>query len=216
VTLGHNVFNQGEVKMEIPSAVIEAVKETKQDLAVKPKARKPYVKKLTKRILQAIGSGLRTSSSIAKALNLPKAKIQSNLCHLKSRGYVESTKQDGKVEHKYHLVKGKYEFSGKAIPMAKPRSLAKAVKRKSTYNKDGVNTSNSFNTPPKVAPQPMLGKYARELEVKIDHITSKLAQLEVVLADKEKEVWTLECEVFDKKAIIKYLEEKLFALGVRV
>jgi hypothetical protein len=89
-------------------------------------------------------------------------------------------------------VKDKYEFSGKAIPMAKPRSLEK------------------------VAPQPMLGKYARELEVKIDHITSKLAQLEVVLADKEKEVWTLECEVFDKKAIIKYLEEKLFALGVRV
>jgi hypothetical protein len=29
-------------------------------------------------------------------------------------------------------------------------------------------------------------------------------------------VWTLECEVFDKKAIIKYLEEKLFQLGVRV
>ena len=173
--------------MEIPSEVIEAVKP-----AVKPKARKPYVKKLTKRILQAIGSGLRTSSSIAKALNLPKAKIQSNLCHMKARGLVESTKQEGKVEHKYHLAKGKYEFSGKAIPMAKPRSLEK------------------------VAPQPMLGKYARELEVKIDHITSKLAQLEVVLAEKDKEVWTLECEVFDKKAIIKYLEEKLFALGVRV
>jgi hypothetical protein len=68
----------------------------------------------------------------------------------------------------------------------------------------------------KVAPQPMLGKYARELEVKIDQITSKLAYLEQTLVDKEKEVWTLECEVFDKKAIIKYLEEKLFALGVRV
>ena len=187
--------------MDIPNSIIEAVKEPLAQ--PKPKARKPYVKKLTKRILQAIGSGLRTSSSIAKALNLPKAKIQSNLCHLKARGYVESTKQDGKVEHKYHLTKGK------TVLRAEP-------KRKSTYNKDGVNTSNSFNTPPKVAPQPMLGKYARELEVKVDHITSKLAQLEVVLAEKDKEVWTLECEVFDKKAIIKYLEEKLFALGVRV
>jgi DNA-binding transcriptional MocR family regulator len=146
------------------------------------------VKKLTKRILQAIGSGLRTSSSIAKALNLPKAKIQSNLCHLKARGYVESTKQDGKVEHKHHLAKGK------TVLRAEPKPKVTV----------------------EVKPTLMLGKYARELEVKIDHITSKLAQLEVVLADKEKEVWTLECEVFDKKAIIKYLEEKLFALGVRV
>ncbi len=171
--------------MNIPSEVVEAVKS-------KPKARKPYVKKLTKRILQAIGSGLRTSSSIANALGIDKAKIQSNLFHMKARGYVQSSKQEGKLEHKYHLTKGKYEFSGKAIPMAKPRSLEK------------------------VAPQPMLGKYARELEVKIDQITSKLAYLEQTLVDKEKEVWTLECEVFDKKAIIKYLEEKLFALGVRV
>jgi len=193
--------------MDIPNSIIEAVKETKADLAqpkpkAKPKARKPYVKKLTKRILQAIGGGLRTSSSIAKALNLPKSKIQSNLCHLKARGYVESTKQEGKVEHKYHLAKGK------TVLRAEP-------KRKSTYNKDGVNTSNSFNTPPKEA-QPMLGKYARELEVKVAHITSKLAQLELAIAEKDKEVWTLECEVFDKKAVIKYLEEKLFALGVRV
>ena len=181
--------------MDIPSAVIEAVKETKSDLA-EPKTRKPYVKKLTKRILQSIGSGLRTSTSIAKALNLPKAKIQSNLCHMKARGYVQSTKQEGKLEHKYHLTT---EKSGKPalradtdIPMAKPRSLEK------------------------VASQPMLGKYARELEVKVDHITSKLVYLEQSLIDKEKEVWTLECEVFDKKAIIKYLEEKLFQLGVRV
>jgi len=184
--------------MQIPNAIIEAVKETKADLAqpkpkAKPKARKPYVKKLTKRILQAIGSGLRTSTSIANALGVPKAKIQSNLHHMKNRGLVQSTKQDGKVEHKYHLAKGKTVLRADAdIPMAKPRPLGK------------------------VEPQPMLGKYARELEVKVDQITSKLAYLEQTLIDKEKEVWTLECEVFDKKAIIKYLEEKLFALGVRV
>ena len=177
--------------MDIPLSVVEAVKETKADLAVKPKARKPYVKKLTKRILQSIGSGLRTSSSIAKALGVEKSKIQSNLHHIKAKGLVYSTKQDGKVEHKYHLVKGKYEFSGKAIPTAKPRSLEK------------------------VEPQPMLGKYARELEVKVDHLASKLSSLELTLVEKEKEVWSLECEVFDKKAIIKYLEEKLFVLGVK-
>jgi DNA-binding transcriptional MocR family regulator len=198
--------------MEIPSAVINAVKETKADLAQpKPKARKPYVKKLTKRILHAIGNGLRTSSSIANALGVDKAKIQSNLCHIKARGLVYSSKQEGKVELKYHLTTDKPVLGTTDLTKKKP----KAVKRKSVYNKAGVNTTNSFNTPPK-AEQPMLGKYARELEVKIDQITSKLAYLEQTLVDKEKEVWTLECEVFDKKAIIKYLEEKLFALGVRV
>jgi hypothetical protein len=44
---------------------------------------------------------------------------------------------------------------------------------------------------------------------------AKLTNLEHTLIEKEKEVWSLECEVFDKKAIIKYLEEKLFVLGVR-
>lgn len=201
--------------MDIPSEVLNAVKETKADMA-KPKARKPYVKKLTKRILHAIGNGLRTSTSIANALNVPKAKIQSNLFHIKAKGLVYASKQVGSIELKYHLTTDKPVLD--KLNLTKPKR--KYTKRKSTYNKAGVNTSNSFNTPPKVTvevkPTLMLGKYARELEMKITNITSKLAQLEVALAEKDKEVWTLECEVFDKKAIIKYLEEKLFALGVRV
>ena len=204
--------------MDIPLSVVEAVRETKADLVEQPSKRAPYVKKITKRILHAIGNGLRTPTSIANALNLPKAKIQSNLSHMKIRGLVYSSKQEGRNEHKYHITtdkpvlgtidltkkkarkpyakrkaKNSYEFkAGTDIPMAKPRSLEK------------------------VEPQPMLGKYARELEVKVDHLTSKLSSLELTLVEKEKEVWTLECEVFDKKAVIKYLEEKLFALGVRV
>jgi len=61
-----------------------------------------------------------------------------------------------------------------------------------------------------------LGKYARELEVKLEEKTRRLNALEQCLIEKEKEVWTLECEVFDKKAVIKYLEEKLFVMGVRI
>jgi DNA-binding transcriptional MocR family regulator len=191
--------------MDLPIEVINAVKP-------KPKARKPYVKKLTKRILHAIGNGLRTSSSIAKALNVPKAKIQSNLHHIKVKGLVYSSKQVGSLEHKYHLTTDKPVLE--QLDLTKPKR--KYTKRKSTYNKAGVNTTNSFNTPPKVEPQQTLGKYARELEVKVSNITNKLTALEHTLIEKEKEVWTLECEVFDKKAIIKYLEEKLFTLGVRV
>ena len=92
----------------------------------------------------------------------------------------------------------------------------KYVKRKSVYNKDGVNTGNTFNSAPKADKHSMLGKYVVEVEAKLAQATDKLVLLEIALADKEKEVWTLECEVFDKKAVIKYLEEKLFAKGVTI
>jgi DNA-binding transcriptional MocR family regulator len=197
--------------MDLPIEVIQAVKEATTEPTTQPKKRAPYVKKLTKRILHAIGNGLRTSTSIANALNVPKAKIHSNLAHMKTRGLVYSHKQVGSNEHKYHLTTDKPVLD--KLDLNKPKR--KYTKRKSVYNKDGVNTSNSFNTPPKVE-QPLLGKYSRELEVKLADITNKLTTLEHTLIEKEKEVWTLECEVFDKKAIIKYLEEKLFVLGVRV
>ena len=184
--------------MDIPNSIIEAVKEPLAQ--PKPKARKPYARKLTKRILQAIGSGLRTSASIAKALDVDKARIQSNLHHIKNRGLVHATKQKGKVELKYHLP----------TETAKPKARKPYTKRVAKVAKVAKAVTVE------VKPTLMLGQYAKELEVKISSITSKLAYLEQSLTEKEKEVWTLECEVFDKKAIIKYLEEKLFALGVRV
>lgn len=195
--------------MYIANNIIDAVKETKADLAEvksKPKARKPYVKNLTKRILHAIGNGLRTSTSIANALGVDRAKIQSNLHHIKARGYVYSSKQEGKVEHKYHLTTEKPVLGTKDLTKKK----RKYTKRKSTYNKAGVNTTNSFNTPPKPTKEEV------ELSQQVDRLSQRLNAIEHTLIEKEKEVWTLECEVFDKKAIIKYLEEKLFQLGVRV
>jgi hypothetical protein len=108
-------------------------------------------------------------------LGVPKAKIQSNLHHIKAKGLVYSSKQEGKLEHKYHLTTEK--------PVAKVASVAKPEIRRETNE---------------------------EVQLK-----QRLSALELTLIEKEKEVWTLECEVFDKKAIIKYLEEKLFVLGVR-
>lgn len=196
--------------MDLPIEVINAVKPTTPEPKAKPKARKPYVKKLTKRILHAIDGGLRTSSSIAKALNVPKAKIQSNMCHIKARGLVYSKKQVGSLEHKYYLLSERGFDAEK--PESKPRKPY--AKRKSTYNKAGVNTTNSFNTPPKVVTPVTVA--VNEMQKDIDRLIQRISNLEVTLTEKEKEVWTLECEVFDKKAIIKYLEEKLFQLGVRV
>jgi DNA-binding transcriptional MocR family regulator len=191
--------------MDLPIEVINAVKQPTLEPKAKPKARKPYVKKLTKRILHAIGNGLRTSTSIANALNVPKAKIQSNMCHLKTRGLVYSSKQVGSLEHKYHLTTDKPVLD--KLDLTKPKR--KYTKRKSTYNKAGVNTSNSFNTPPKEN----INRVA-ELQKDIDRYVQRISQLELSLVEKEKEVWTLECEVFDKKAIIAYLESKLLGKGV--
>jgi DNA-binding transcriptional MocR family regulator len=188
--------------MDLPIEVIEAVKP-------KAKPRKPYVKKLTKRILHAIGNGLRTSTSIANALNVPKAKIQSNMFHLKARGLVYSSKQVGSNELKYHLTTDKPVLDTLDLT-PKKKARKPYTKRKSVYNEAGVNTTNSFNTPPKPT------KTEVELNQNIDRLVQRLNVLELSLVEKEKEVWTLECEVFDKKAIIKYLEEKLFTLGVRV
>jgi predicted AAA+ superfamily ATPase len=181
--------------MDIPLSVVEAVRETKADMAeVKPKARKPYVKKLTKRILHAIGNGLRTSSSIAKALNVPKEKIQSNLFHIKARGLVYSSKQVGSLEHKYHLTTDK--------PVLGTTDLTKKKARK-PYAKRNAKVVNV------VTPE-----IRRETNEEVQ-LKQRLNALEHTLIEKEKEVWTLECEVFDKKAVIKYLEEKLFVLGVK-
>lgn len=58
-----------------------------------------------------------------------------------------------------------------------------------------------------------------ELQKKVNALTKenielhqrigRLVPLEHALHEKDKEMWTLECDLFDKKAIIKYLEAKL-------
>lgn len=191
--------------MDIPNTIIEAVRETKSDLVEqsKPKARKPYVKKLTKRILHAIGNGLRTSSSIARALNVPKEKIQSNLFHIKAKGLVYSSKQVGSTEHKYHLTTDKPVLDTLNLDKPKRKYTKRvAIKRTDIIKAKVINKVNNELT--------------AEQAKAIVQMQQRLTALEQSLVEKEKEVWTLECEVFDKKAVIKYLEEKLFQLGVRV
>jgi predicted transcriptional regulator len=177
--------------MYVPNTIIEAVKETKADLAEQPKKRAPYVKKITKRILHAIGNGLRTPTSIANALGVPKAKVQSNLSHMKTKGLVYSHKQTNSNEHKYHITTDK--------PVLGTTDLTKKKARK-PYAKRAVKVV-----------EPEIRRETNE-EVRLKQ---RLSALELTLVEKEKEVWTLECELFDKKAVITYLEGKLFALGVR-
>lgn len=189
--------------MDLPIEVINAVKPTEPMPTAKPKARKPYVKKLTKRILHAIGNGLRTSSSIARALNVPKEKIQSNLFHIKAKGLVYSSKQVGSTEHKYHLTTDKPVLDTLNLDKPKRKYTKRvAIKRTDIIKAKVINKVNNELT--------------AEQAKAIVQMQQRLTALEQSLVEKEKEVWTLECEVFDKKAVIKYLEEKLFQLGVRV
>jgi DNA-binding transcriptional MocR family regulator len=184
--------------MDLPIEVINAVKEEKQLSLDLPRKRAPYVKKLTKRILHAIGNGLRTSSSIANALGVPKEKIQSNLCHIKARGLVYSSKQAGKVELKYHLTTDKPVLG--TTDLTKKKARKPYAKRKSTYNKDGVNTSNSFNTPPKVEPTSK-PSYVRQLENRVEELVTANNAIQAELIHAQ-------AECFDLKAVIKYLERK--------
>jgi predicted transcriptional regulator len=188
--------------MYVPTQVIDAVKETKANTSeAKPrlKARKPKViknKTITKRILNAMARGLRTATAIANDLDADKNAVQNTLWNMKSRGAVLGTKRDGK-EQKYFLLSEKSSVGVTAKKARKPYTKRKAK----------VET-----------PHPILveTKEDKAFDAEMNRLVQRLNALEHTLIEKEKEVWTLECEVFDKKAIIKYLEEKLFKLGVSV
>jgi hypothetical protein len=111
---------------------------------------------------------------------------------------VYSHKQDGKNEHKYHLTTDKPVLG--TTDLTKKKARKPYAKRKSSYNKDGVNTSNSFNTPPKVEPTAK-PSYVRQLENKVEELvaTNNAIQAELIHA---------QAECFDLKAVIKYLERK--------
>jgi predicted transcriptional regulator len=171
--------------MDLPVEVINAVKDDKQLSLSLPSTRAPYVKKITKRILHAIGNGLRTPTSIANALNLPKAKIQSNLAHMKTRGLVYSHKQTNSNEHKYHITTDK-PVLGK-LDLTKP-------KRKYTKQVKVVSAVSAVE--PTAKPS-----YVRQLENRVEELvaTNNAIQAELIHA---------QAECFDLKAVIKYLERK--------
>lgn len=176
------------------------------DLGNSKKSRKPYMKQATKRVLHAIGNGLRTATSIANALNEPKAKIVSRLWHLKDQGLIHGEKKQGSAEFKYYLVTdapklGQLDLTPKKRKytkrMAKVANVAKVV----SAEKETVLTAENAKT-------------IVQMQMDIDRFMQRISNLEVALSEKEKEVWTLECEIFDKKAIITYLEGKLALKGV--
>lgn len=185
-----NVVNPNQMSLD----GIEPVKTT----ATK---RKPFIKEVSKRILHAVGNGLRTSESIANALNVPRAKVQSNLWHLKDRGLVHGVRKDGSKTVKYFLTTEQPKLDGEIIDTVPKRVKAK-TKRKYTKRKTKVVVA-------KVAPkQEKPNELTAEQAKAIVNMQQRISQLEFVVQEKEKEVWVLESEVHDLKAIIRYLENK--------
>jgi len=193
--------------MDIPSNIIDAVKQSKPT-----KTPPKWVKESSKRVLHAIGNGLRTAQSIANALNEPKAKIVSRLWHLKDSGLVHGVKKEGSLEYKYYLTTDKptldkLDLTPKKRKYTKRKVTTRTANPIQFYDDDGVNVGNTFNTPPKKEPE-----LSAEQAKAIVQMQQRISNLELALTEKEKEVWTLECEVFDKKAVITYLEGKLSVL----
>jgi len=154
-----------------------------------------WLKQSSKRILHAVGNGLRTASSISHALGVEKSKVQSNLWHLKERGLLFATKKQGSNEYKYYLTTDK--------PTLEKLDL---TPKKRKYTKRKAKTT-PLVTPVTTAIKESVERIA-ELQADNARYIQRISQLELILTEKEKEVWTLECEVFDKKAIIAYLESK--------
>ena len=185
--------------MNIPQEIVEAVKQP----VTMPKTKAPrWLKDSSKRILHAVGNGLRTAASISHALGVEKAKVQSNLWHLKERGLLHGEKKQGSLEFKYYLTTDKPTLS--KLKLDKPkRKYTKRVTKVATLPpvKETVLTTENAKT-------------IVQMQMDIDRFMQRISNLEVMLTEKEKEVWTLECEIFDKKAIITYLEGKLALKGV--
>jgi hypothetical protein len=180
--------------MDLPVEVINAVKEDKQLSLDLPKSRKPYVKKLTKRILHAIGNGLRTATSVSNALGVDKTKIQSNLWHMKAKGLIHASKQEGKAELKYHLTTDK--------PVLGQLDLTIKKKARKPYTKQAkvVKVVKVVNVVSAVEPTAK-PSYVRQLENRVEELvaTNNAIQAELIHA---------QAECFDLKAVIKYLERK--------
>ena len=191
--------------MDIPSEIIEAVRETKAEIAqpTTAKPRKPYMKESSKRILHAVGNGLRTATSISHALKEPKHKIQSRLWHLKDQGLLIGEKKQGSLEFKYYLNTEQPKL-GQVDLTPKKRKYTKRVAKVAKVEKVVTEV-------PTIRRET---KEENELKIEVSRLVQRISNLEVMLTEKEKEVWTLECEIFDKKAIITYLEGKLALKGV--
>jgi hypothetical protein len=174
--------------MDLPVEVINAVKEDKQLSLDLPKSRKPYVKKLTKRILHAIGNGLRTATSVSNALGVDKTKIQSNLWHMKAKGLIHASKQEGKAELKYHLTTDK--------PVLGQLDLTIKKKARKPYTKQAKVVNVVSAVEPTAKPS-----YVRQLENRVEELvaTNNAIQAELIHA---------QAECFDLKAVVKYLERK--------
>lgn len=202
--------------MEMPIEVIEAVKHKEQEQLSLGLEKRTFVKDSSKRIVVEVKRGLRSVGAIAKSLNLSRPNAYSALKGLVDKGYLVSKKAPS-GEVKYYLSSNAELIASlklEKLRTRKPKKVAKVAKvakvvrvakpdtKKPAITREQREVSSEYSL-----------EYIRGLERDVVFKAERISQLELSLAEKEKEVWTLECEVFDKKAIITYLESKM--LGVK-
>ena len=207
--------------MDIPSDVIEAVRHKEQEQLSLGLEKRTFVKESSKRIVVEVKRGLRSVGAVAKSLNMSRPNAHSAMKTLEEKGYLVSKKAPS-GERKYYLSTNTELIASLRLEKLRTRArkpkTAVAIVPKKKARKPRTTVIKAVIEAPTRKPETQTKEslaYVSALERDVVFKTERISQLELSLSEKEKEVWTLECEVFDKKAIIKYLEERLFALGVK-
>lgn len=215
--------------VEQPKVDIESLRlpePTQEQPKVKSFNYPDHIKPLKDRIMSALNNGARTADTIAKYCKESNVKLVNlQLGRWVSRGMIgrQTNPQSGITRfYPYDEAKEKGILTAPQ-PINRKGKKVKQDRSSSLYNADGVNTGNSFNTPPSLYTAEFLEKRvvewqreARKLAHENEDLKAKLSEAQIMLIEARKtrdvtsEVTEVMKEVMDLRATVAYLESKLF------
>jgi len=180
-----------------------------------------HYKPLKDRIMSALNNGARTADTIAKYCKENNVKLVNlQLGRWVSRGMIgkQTNPQSGITRYYPH---DEAKEKGILLPPQPINRKKKTQDRSSSYDEFGVNTGNSFNTPPKSNQKDVdyiaflenrmtqWQQEARKQAQQILELQDALTQARQT-RDVTSEVTEVMKEVMDLRATVAYLESKLF------
>lgn len=185
--------------MDIPQEIMNAVKVVTPPTVAK--SNKAGVKhNVQKRVIKAINNGLRSTESISSALHITPKQVSAALNKLLHKKAVWYTKREGSSIRRWYVA-------GTAEPTQVQAPTEQASEAKEKHTRDMMNGKLIRELKATIAELELQNKALRE-----QGNSAINAKIQDALREKEKELWNLESELFDKKAIITYLEEKIVRL----
>jgi hypothetical protein len=184
-----------------------------------------HYKPLKDRIMSALNNGARTADTIAKYCKENNVKLVNlQLGRWVSRGMIgkQTNPQSGITRYYPHDEAKEKGILQKPAPINRKK---KAQDRSSSYDEFGVNTGNSFNTPPKSNQKDVdyiaflenrMTQWQQEARKQAQQILELQDLLSQAIAKANAprnvtgEVEEVMREVMDLRATVAYLESKLF------